>query len=56
MSSNEQTDLREKREPADEDVVAHRYMTDEPGEEDPEKRKKRESEAPEGDEFGKRKR
>ena len=56
MSSNEDTD-RDKREPEAEDVVAHRYVADEAGEDDPEKRKKRhQSESPEGDDFGKRKR
>ncbi len=56
MSSNEETD-RDKREPEAEDVVAHRYVADEAGEDDPEKRKKRhQSESPEGDDFGKRKR
>ena len=55
MSPKEDTD-RTKREPEDEDVVAHRYFTDEPGEDDPEKRKKRLSEESEDDEFGKRKR
>jgi len=54
MSSNEETD-RDKREPEAEDVVAHRYVADEAGEDDPEKRKKRQSEEPEGDDFGKRK-
>jgi len=55
MSANEETD-RAKREPEAEDVVAHRYVADEAGEDDPEKkRKKKQSEEPEGDEFGKRK-
>ena len=55
MSSNEETE-RDKREPEAEDVVAHRYVADEAGEDDPEKRKKRQSEAPDGDDSGKRKR
>jgi len=38
------------------EIHDHEPGDDEAGEEDPEKRKKRESEAPEGDEFGKRKR
>lgn len=51
----------EKTEPRDEDVVAHRYVTEEPGDDDPErKRKRKQSEDPEGiedaegDEFGRR--
>ena len=56
MSANEENE-RDKREPEAEDVVAHKYVADEAGEDDPEKRKKRhESEAPDGDEFGKRNR
>lgn len=55
MSAKEDTE-RDKREPEAEDVVAHRYVSDEAGEDDPEKRKKRMSEEPEGDELGKRKR
>ena len=55
MLSNEENE-REKRDLEAEDVVAHRYVTDEAGEDDPEKRKKRQSEEPEGDDLGKRKR
>jgi len=56
MSSNEETD-RDKREPEAEDVIAHAYVADEAGEDDlaAKKKKKRQSEAPEGDDFGKRK-
>jgi len=55
MSSNEETD-RDKREPEAEDVIAHAYVADEAGEDDlAAKKKKRQSEAPEGDDFGKRK-
>ena len=38
MSSNEETD-RAKREPEAEDVVAHRYVADEPGEDERGKRR-----------------
>ena len=57
MSSDEETELRDKRDSENEDVVAHRYVSDEPGEEDLEgKRKRKESEEPQSDDFGKRKR
>jgi hypothetical protein len=58
MSSDEKTDLRDENEAGDEDVEAHRYVVDEPGEDDLRgmkmKMKKRGPEELGGDDFGKR--
>jgi len=57
MSSDEQTDLRDENEAGDEDVEAHRYVVEEPGEDDLRgmkmRMKTRGSEEP-GDDVGKR--
>lgn len=57
MSADEQTDLRDKPEGEEEDVVAHRYVANEAAEDDPErkrKRKRKQSEESEGDDLGRK--
>jgi hypothetical protein len=60
MSSDEQNDFRDEPEAEDEDVEAHRFVAEEPGDDDLEKRKMKMrmktqgSEELGGDDFGKR--
>jgi len=55
MSSDEKTEPRDETESTDEEVVAHGYVPDEPGEDDPERKRKRKlSEDAAGDDFGRK--
>lgn len=55
MSFDEKTEPRDETESTDEDVVAHGYVADEPGEDDPErKRKRKQFEEIEGDDPGRK--
>lgn len=55
MSSDEKTEPRDETESTDEEVVAHGYVSDEPNEDDPErKRKRKHSEDTAGDDFGRK--
>jgi hypothetical protein len=54
MSSDEQTDARDRKDRDDEDVEAHQYVADDAQEDDPlRKRKRKQADEPESDEFGK---
>lgn len=55
MSSDEKTETADKTATTDADVEAHGYAPDEPGEDDPErKRKRKQSEDAAGDELGRK--
>jgi hypothetical protein len=55
MSSDEKTEPRDETESADDEVVAHGYVSDEPGEDEPErKRKRKQAEDAAGDELGRK--
>lgn len=55
MSSDDETEPRKKQDSEDADVIAHRYVADEAAEDDPlRKRKRKQSEEAETDEFGRK--